>query len=306
MTDIATNLNTIDGSLSDIKTAIVNKGVTPSGNITTFATAIDNIPSSGGSTPIKRAVKANYYVDTNGVVHNLYKDSNETVVLNANATTLSDGTSDVFLSIASETTIEKLDLSAIESGSPDGIDNLYYSSVIINNNSDLTVVDLSSLITLDFSINFSWCGNLAEVYMPALTTIDVGGSLDHFIENTDVTEFKLDNLTDIVGGSLAYFLAKAQGVIGDYTFPKLSNISSSEALNYAFVDSSISAIYFPALTSQSFGNDNTQFDNMLLGCSNVTVHFPSNLPGIIMSMPAAGRGFDGSGTIILFDLPATS
>ncbi|MBR3490192.1 MAG: hypothetical protein IKH36_01755 [Bacilli bacterium] len=49
MTDIATNLDTIDDSLSDIKTSIVNKGVTPSGNITTFATAIDNIPSGGGS-----------------------------------------------------------------------------------------------------------------------------------------------------------------------------------------------------------------------------------------------------------------
>lgn len=49
MTDIATNLSTIDGSLSDIKTAIVAKGVTPSGNITTFATAIGQI-SGGGST----------------------------------------------------------------------------------------------------------------------------------------------------------------------------------------------------------------------------------------------------------------
>ncbi len=51
MTDIATNLNTIDGSLSDIKTAIVNKGGTVSGNITTFATAIDNIPSGGANIP---------------------------------------------------------------------------------------------------------------------------------------------------------------------------------------------------------------------------------------------------------------
>lgn len=49
MTDIATNLNTIDGSLSDIKTAIVNKGGTVSGNITTYATSISNIPSGGSS-----------------------------------------------------------------------------------------------------------------------------------------------------------------------------------------------------------------------------------------------------------------
>lgn len=51
MTDVATNLSTINGSLSDIKTAIVNKGVTPSGNITTYATAIGSIPS-GGVQPI--------------------------------------------------------------------------------------------------------------------------------------------------------------------------------------------------------------------------------------------------------------
>jgi hypothetical protein len=49
MTDIATNLSTIDGSLSDIKTAIVAKGVTPSGNITTYATAIGQISGGGGS-----------------------------------------------------------------------------------------------------------------------------------------------------------------------------------------------------------------------------------------------------------------
>ena len=49
MTDIATNLSTIDGSLSDIKTAIVAKGVTPSGNITPYATAIEQISGGGGS-----------------------------------------------------------------------------------------------------------------------------------------------------------------------------------------------------------------------------------------------------------------
>ena len=39
-------LDTINDSLNDIKTAIVAKGVTPSGNITTYATAIGNIPQS--------------------------------------------------------------------------------------------------------------------------------------------------------------------------------------------------------------------------------------------------------------------
>lgn len=46
---IASKLTTVNGSLGDIKTAIVAKGVTPTGDITTYATAIGNI-SGGGST----------------------------------------------------------------------------------------------------------------------------------------------------------------------------------------------------------------------------------------------------------------
>ena len=42
-------LDTINDSLNDIKTAIIAKGQTPSGNITTYATAIDNIQTGGGA-----------------------------------------------------------------------------------------------------------------------------------------------------------------------------------------------------------------------------------------------------------------
>lgn len=40
-------LNTVKTSLSDIKTAIIGKGVTPEGNITTYADAISTIKSIG-------------------------------------------------------------------------------------------------------------------------------------------------------------------------------------------------------------------------------------------------------------------
>lgn len=49
MTTIAEKLTTIDGALGDIKTAIEAQGVTPSGDITTYATAIGNISGGGGS-----------------------------------------------------------------------------------------------------------------------------------------------------------------------------------------------------------------------------------------------------------------
>ena len=46
MTRTLDKLDTINDSLNDIKTAIIGKGQTPSGNITTYATAIDNIVQS--------------------------------------------------------------------------------------------------------------------------------------------------------------------------------------------------------------------------------------------------------------------
>lgn len=48
MTTIAEKLTTIDTALGNIKTAIINKGQTPSGDITTYATAINNISGGGG------------------------------------------------------------------------------------------------------------------------------------------------------------------------------------------------------------------------------------------------------------------
>ena len=49
MTTIAEKLTITDGALGDIKTAIEGKGVTPSGDITTYASAIGNISGGGSS-----------------------------------------------------------------------------------------------------------------------------------------------------------------------------------------------------------------------------------------------------------------
>ena len=42
-------INTLKTTLNNIKNAIINKGQTPSGGITTYATAISNIQSGSGS-----------------------------------------------------------------------------------------------------------------------------------------------------------------------------------------------------------------------------------------------------------------
>ena len=46
---LSSDISTTSTALSDIKTAIIAKGVTPSGNITTYAAAISSIPSGGGT-----------------------------------------------------------------------------------------------------------------------------------------------------------------------------------------------------------------------------------------------------------------
>jgi hypothetical protein len=46
---LASDISTTSTALSDIKQAIIDKGVTPSGNITTYATAIAQISGGGGS-----------------------------------------------------------------------------------------------------------------------------------------------------------------------------------------------------------------------------------------------------------------
>ena len=44
----AEKLNTIHSACSDIKQAIIDKGQTPSGGISTYADAIENLSSGGG------------------------------------------------------------------------------------------------------------------------------------------------------------------------------------------------------------------------------------------------------------------
>ena len=57
---LASDISTTSTSLSDIKNAIIAKGVTPSGNITTYAAAIADIPTGGGI-GINREVKNGVY-----------------------------------------------------------------------------------------------------------------------------------------------------------------------------------------------------------------------------------------------------
>ena len=71
---ISSKLTTVNSALADIKSAIIGKGQTPTGNITTYATAIGNI-SGGGSgddeyanyIQIENMIKGTSYVEADEI-----------------------------------------------------------------------------------------------------------------------------------------------------------------------------------------------------------------------------------------------
>lgn len=71
---ISAKLTTVNSALADIKSAIIGKGQIPTGNITTYATAIGNI-SGGGSgddeyanyIQIENMIKGTSYVEADEI-----------------------------------------------------------------------------------------------------------------------------------------------------------------------------------------------------------------------------------------------
>ncbi len=96
------------------------------------------------------------------------------------------------------------------------------------------------------------------------------------------------------------------------TFPKLKTLTGSACCRRLFgYTGSLEDIYFPALTTSSFGSTYTdQFTNLVVGSGTSrthTIHFPSNLQSTISQLSGYPNFGGTSGYVVLsFDLPATS
>ena len=71
---ISAKLTTVNSALADIKSAIIGKGQTPTGNITTYATAIGNISGDGSGDDeyanyiqIENMIKGTSYVEADEI-----------------------------------------------------------------------------------------------------------------------------------------------------------------------------------------------------------------------------------------------
>ena len=110
------------------------------------------------------------------------------------------------------------------------------------------------------------------------------------------------NATDVSSSALN---AAFQGCTGltSVDLSSLTTVSGSKAFGYAFQGcTSLTSVSFPALTTSSFGTATNQFDNMLVGVTGCTVHFPAAIQSTIGNWSSVQNGFGGTNTTVLFDL----
>lgn len=133
------------------------------------------------------------------------------------------------------------------------------------------------------------------------TSIAEYGLAYAFYDCTNLTSVDLSSITSIGN----YGMQSAFWFCSDLSSVDLRSVSSigSRGLQTAFTSCiSLTSLSFPALTTSSFGSYSNQFNNMLQGCSGVTVHFPTAIASTIGSWSSVRNGFGGTNTTVLFDL----
>lgn len=185
------------------------------------------------------------------------------------------------------------------------------------NCTSLRSADFGSLETVHlapsaFSQTFYGCTSLTDVDFSSLISV-------HYTQTTwSISMFTscfsgCKSLTSIDLGSLSFI--ESYACLGSmfYDCTNLENVDLS-SLNVVFGDyilqqtfrkcTSLTTLSFPKLIKVGLETKTTTFNNMLQDCTDVTVHFPSNLQSIIGSWSDVQAGFGGTNTTILFDLPA--
>ena len=156
----------------------------------------------------------------------------------------------------------------------------------------------------DYTMNnaFRDSQGLNNVDLSTLREINELGSLYYSFMGSTIKTVNFNNLTKLIGNNSLYWTFAFTDNLETVEFPNLTNLLEDvNGFNNTFANSKVKNIYFPALTSRSFNNQN-HFMNMLSGTENCTVHFPSNLESELSTWTDLINGFGGTNTTVLFDL----
>ena len=113
----------------------------------------------------------------------------------------------------------------------------------------------------------------------------------------------LRNLESITGDNALNSAFSGCTNLVSVDFSNLASITGNSALANAFENcTSLGSLSFPALTTTSFGSNTNQFNNMLAGVTDCTVHFPQAIENTIENWADVVAGFGGTNTTVLFDI----
>ncbi len=165
----------------------------------------------------------------------------------------------------------------------------------------------------DYVLHYAEQGNtaLTVVNFPDLTQISGRQGMDYaFADCSSLASISFPALTTILGGYGMCGAFSGCTSLTSISFPMLTAIKGEYGMYETFRGcTSLTSISFPALKSNSFGSYKSQFEGMLGGVTGCTIHFPSNLDpqtgSNVISSLSGYPNFDGTDTVLAFDLPAT-
>ncbi|MBO7696828.1 MAG: leucine-rich repeat protein [Methanobrevibacter sp.] len=178
-------------------------------------------------------------------------------------------------------------------------------------NTDIQTVSFPVLTTAygkSFFQAFMGCEYLTTVTFPALTRI-IDNGFDDAFTSSGITTISFPVLSKVENyGFYRTFWAALN--LTSISFPSLVDIQESAFYNTFTNCSNLTSVSFPAVKAQSVDSISNvhirAFQNMLYGCSGVTVHFPSNMQSVMSNWFDVLNGFGGTNTTVLFDLPASN
>ena len=336
---MASDISTISSSLNAIKNAIIDKGVTPLGDITTYAEAITQIQGdeSGVETNKYGCTISNLLgdVDVNGKLQ-ITADTSEDIVFNgvkdvgdyalyykySQNLNLTHGVSFPDLESVTGmyamgycfeyTRITSISLPKLKTvNAINGMDQLCRGTAITS----FSMPEVTSITGIYAGRGLcNGCTYLTSFSAPKLTTANGNYCLYYLLQGTKITSFSLPELVESVGNySLGYSCYNCT-LLETVYLPKLSDISGQWTLGSAFYNClKVKDIYFNGLTTTSFGSYVNQFNNMFgsttgsAATGGCTVHFPSNLSSTISGLTGYPTfGGDSNYINLAFDLPATT
>lgn len=152
---------------------------------------------------------------------------------------------------------------------------------------------------------FEYCTGLTTVNFPALTTVSAYRGFDLTFNNcSGLTTVSFPQLQTVSGTQAFSQTFGGCTSLTEISFPEISTINGSKAMSYLFYGcTALKKVYFGKHSSTiAFGSYTNQFNNMLSGCTGVTVHFPAACQSTMSSWSDVTAGFGGTNTTVLFDL----